>query len=587
MGAICSCASEAQPVFERQQTPEADEHQDVSDKILNAQEPVQQRQISVELQRQITPQAPEVTPEEPEEVKKHTSPNGDQSDWTRPDYFVERTRGDLSNALMSIVENPCDLKDLYSLKDKLGAGKFGCVREASVTANGVERAVKTIQKKDMVGIFDALRGELVIMKMFDHPNMVTICEIFEDRESVHLVMKICRGNHLQEYVENNACLNEVQASVMMRDLLRGVSYMHSCHVCHRDLKGENCLLTTHAPLERNRMKLCDFGLSKRFTVGGKELTGKVGSHTHMAPEVVMNTEPYTERCDAWSCGIIFHQLLSGYLPFEAEENVLKDKLAFSSTEWADVSTGAVRLVELLVDRNIETRLTVLDALGNEWLLENLAKAKPPPPPEGAEPTSPSSPPVPVKPLAPAGYPARVLKYRNFNKWKQAALRMIANMQPEQETTIARELFLSLDVRCTGKISWESLCKACEHTIGEVDAYGDTQEISYTEFLAATCEKKRSLTDKMCKAAYQAFDKSADQLVSMTDLREGRLIGELSPKELQRITRDLGFSGEEETIELSAFTHMLRIDRVRATMKTTGKEPVAALAEPISPAASGA
>lgn len=518
-------------------------------------------------------------PEEPEDVQK-------QNDWTRPDHFVERTRGVLSNALMSIVENPCDLKDLYSLKDKLGAGKFGSVREATVTANGVERAVKTILKKDYVGIFDALKGELVIMKMFDHPNVVTICEIFEDRESVHLVMKICRGNHLQEYVENNACLNEVQTSVMMRDLFRGVSYMHSCQVCHRDLKGENCLLTTHAPLERNRMKLCDFGLSKRFTVGGKELTGKVGSHTHMAPEVVMNTEPYTERCDAWSCGIIFHQLLSGYLPFQEEANVLSTKLAFSSTEWADVSTGAVRLIELLVDRNIETRLTVLDALGKEWILENLVKAKPPP--EGSEPTSPPSP---WKPLAPAGYPSRVLKYRGFNKWKQAALRMIANMQPEQETTTARELFLSLDVRCTGKISWESLCKACEYTNSEVDDYDDKEDISYTEFLAATCEKKRSLTDKMVKAAYQAFDKSADHLVSMTDLREGRLIGELSPKEMQRITRDLGFAGEEETIELSAFTHMLRIDRVRAP-KNGVKEPVAA-ADPmrrpssISVAASGA
>mmetsp|Transcript_93423 Transcript_93423/g.166221 ORF Transcript_93423/g.166221 Transcript_93423/m.166221 type:complete len:555 (+) Transcript_93423:136-1800(+) len=475
--------------------------------------------------------------------------------WSRPDFFTEKTKLVPCTALSCIIENPCQFKDFYATKAKLGAGKFGQVREAHIITNGVERAVKTVAKKDMINYLDTLRTEIILMKMLDHPNLVSICEIFENSLSVFFVMKLCKGSNLQTYVENVGHLTEMQSAVMMQDLFRGLAYMHYSQVSHRDLKAENLLLSTLAPIERNKLKLCDFGLSKQFSES-KPLSGRVGSHTHMAPEVLQYSERYTCGCDNWSCGIILFHLLCGVLPFDEEENVLNDTLSFANPNWSEVGEGGHRLVELLLDRNVETRLTALDALGNSWLSANVQKARSDANEAHLEKTATAK-----EPKPPSWYPERIWRFRNFNRFKQAALRVVANMMSEFETAATRDFFLALDRQCRGSIRWEDLCEE----VGFDDAKGGdgkNEDISYTELLAATLEKKK-LSEKMCKAAYQSFDKSADQLVSLTDLKEGRLIGPLTAKEFEKVVREIG-EGEDDTVDFSAFFKMMRTDRIRVS-----------------------
>lgn len=73
---------------------------------------------------------------------------------------------------------------------------------------------------------------------------------------------------------------------------------------------------------------------------------------------------------------------------------------------------------------------------------------------------------------------------------------------------------------------------------------------------------------MCRAAYESFDRTGDQQVSLTDLAEGRLIGQLTSKDLKRVLRDLG--EELDTVDFASFMKMLRVDKIRKALLAKSK-----------------
>jgi len=572
MGVNCSCAEEppiqgaAQGKDEPAESDDVKQRNDEAIQELNLvptvpilQEAENQKQESWEKKELQVERVPS-DKDKAEETASNATEN-EEAKCQRRDYFLSMSRNRVTSALGSIIENPSDIEAFYTMKDKLGAGQFGTVSTGVITANGVERAVKLIAKKDNYLALKALKAEIEIMKMLDHPNLVAITEIFEDSNAVYIAMKLCKGSHLTLYVDRVASLSEKQAAFVMRDLFRAVAYMHNSKVAHRDLKGENCLMLTQAPPERNRLKLCDFGLSTIFEPG-KPLKGRVGSVTHIAPEVLTSSESYTCACDDWSCGIIFYHLICGFLPFQEEKEVLNGRLSFADRHWCDVSEECCRLVSSFVERDAEKRLRAKDALSHKWLLEHVkdqTKALP----ESKSNTDMSSPSSARQPDI--SYAERILRFRGFNKWKQAALRIIASMLPESENNAAREFFLNLDTDCLGKVPWTALCEACSF---EPDEAAE-EDVTFTELIAATFDRKRGLSEKMCRAAYQSFDKSGDQQVSLKDLEEGRLIGQLTPKDLKRVLRDLG-DDIVETVDFAIFMKMLRVDKIRKALLAKSK-----------------
>lgn len=582
MGVNCSCAEEplTQGAKGGKNEPESDDVKQRNDEAIHELNLVPTVHIlqAVENQKQETFEKKEpdrvpsdkLAPAKIDRVESNTSivTDNEEVKCQRRDYFLQMTRDRVTSALGTIIENPSDIQAFYTLKDKLGAGQFGTVSTGVITANGVERAVKLIAKKDNYSALKALKAEIEIMKMLDHPNLVAITEIFEDTDAVYLAMKLCKGSHLTLYVDRVASLSEKQAAFVMRDLFRAVAYMHNSGVAHRDLKGENCLMLTQAPPERNRLKLCDFGLSTTFEPG-KPLRGRVGSVTHIAPEVLTSSESYTCAIDNWSAGIIFYHVICGFLPFQEEKDVLNGRLSFADRHWCDVSEECCRLVSSFVERDAEKRLSAKDALSHKWLLEHVKDQVPPTDKsdrkmqEGKSSQTDLSPSNRDSRNADVSYAERILRFRGFNKWKQASLRIIASMLPESENNVAREFFLHLDTECRGQIPWTAVCEASgyEHT--------DTEEdVTFTEFIAATFDRKRGLGEKMCRAAYQSFDRTGDQQVSLTDLAEGRLIGQLTSKDLKRVLRDLG--EELDTVDFASFMKMLRVDKIRKALLAKSK-----------------
>jgi calcium-dependent protein kinase len=103
----------------------------------------------------------------------------------------------------------------------------------------------------------------------------------------------------------------------MKKILSATAYMHSLSIIHRDLKLENIVFLKNIDNETKKeqidLKIIDFGASKILAYKKIKDNCEIGTYTHMAPEVIDGI--YSTKCDVWSCGIIFHILLSGISPF--------------------------------------------------------------------------------------------------------------------------------------------------------------------------------------------------------------------------------------------------------------------------------
>eukprot|EP00439_Symbiodinium_sp_Y106_P073667 s2051_g13.t3 len=141
-----------------------------------------------------------VAKEEDDEPKSTTSK---ESTWNRRDFFLQSSANVLTNALCAVIENPGDFEAFYTVKDLPIQRERRCDALVPCAGEGPPNTswqVKTVEKKDSSGLhaaqrsfLTALRAEMEIMKVLDHPNLITICEIFENTENIILVMKLCKG----------------------------------------------------------------------------------------------------------------------------------------------------------------------------------------------------------------------------------------------------------------------------------------------------------------------------------------------------------------------------------------------------------
>jgi serine/threonine protein kinase len=145
---------------------------------------------------------------------------------------------------------------------ELGHGKFGSVYICYSKSTGEQFACKAILKN--TGEEETAHMEVEIMQhLSGHPGVVTLQEVFEDTEKFYLVMELCSGGRLADFVvKERAQFREKDAAKVVKELMGIIKYCHEMGVVHRDIKPENILLT-----DTGRMKLADFGLATRVADG--------------------------------------------------------------------------------------------------------------------------------------------------------------------------------------------------------------------------------------------------------------------------------------------------------------------------------
>ncbi|KAL7617401.1 serine/threonine-protein kinase PEPKR2 [Lactuca sativa] len=244
----------------------------------------------------------------------------------------------------------------------IGKGKFGSVWLCRCRVSGVEFACKTLVKGE-----ETVHREVEIMQhLSGHPGVVTLKAVYEDSESFHLVMELCSGGRLIDQMTKEGRYSEQRAANIFKELMMVIKYCHDMGVVHRDVKPENILLTASG-----KIKLADFGLAMRIT-NGQSLAGLAGSPAYVAPEVI--TGNYSEKVDVWSAGILLHALLVGVLPFQGDsledvfEAIKTRELNFHTGIWDSVSKPARDLLERILTRNADSRISAEEVLSHPWII---------------------------------------------------------------------------------------------------------------------------------------------------------------------------------------------------------------------------
>jgi len=159
------------------------------------------------------------------------------------------------------------LESKYTVGDVIGKGAFSTVKSAKEKKGGKDVAIKFIEKK-IIGSEDMalLAREIDIMKKLSHDNVLKLVETFETEFMISLVMELVNGGELFYKIVERGNYSEPDAAKIVRQICKGVVYLHGQGIAHRDLKPENLLCSTDNRPEFSpfRVVIADFGLSKAF-----------------------------------------------------------------------------------------------------------------------------------------------------------------------------------------------------------------------------------------------------------------------------------------------------------------------------------
>ena len=179
------------------------------------------------------------------------------------------------------------------------------------------KACKKLSKRKITNK-DKFKEEINILKKIDHPNIIKLHEVFEDKFDYYLIMEECTGGSLFNRIFSNLSskkqISEKNIALIFKQIIDALNHCHAEGICHRDLKPENILFLNKS--DDSPLKLIDFGLGVMKQNENTKFIQKVGSPHYVAPEV-LNGE-YDFKCDVWSAGVILYNLFSGTQPFDGK-----------------------------------------------------------------------------------------------------------------------------------------------------------------------------------------------------------------------------------------------------------------------------
>ncbi|GER56281.1 calcium-dependent protein kinase [Striga asiatica] len=352
-----------------------------------------------------------------------------------------------------------EVKSRYSIGKELGRGQFGVTYSCTEISTGAHYACKSILKRKLVSKNDRedMKREVHIMQhLSGQPNIVEFKGAYEDRQTVHLVMEICKGGELFDSIIAQGHYSEKAAADLCRQIVNVVHHCHFMGVMHRDLKPENFLLSSknEKPMI---LKATDFGLSV-FIEEGKVYRDIVGSAYYVAPEVLKRS--YGKEIDVWSAGVILYILLSGVPPFWAEHPWIKGQAS-----------------DKPIDSAVLSRMKQFRAMNK------------------------------LKKLA-----LKVIAQSLSEEEIKGLKAMFANMDTDKSGTITYEELKSGLARLGSKLSETEVKQLME--AADVDGNGS---IDYIEFITATMHRHKLERDEHLFNAFQFFDKDSSGYITRDEL----------------------------------------------------------------------
>ena len=194
----------------------------------------------------------------------------------------------------------------------IGKGSFGKVHLGVQILTGQKVAIKCIDKSCIKEekAYKKIVQEGKILRSLDHPNIIKILEVFENKKYVFCVMMYYKEGDLLKHLKKREVLSEDEAKDIFLPILTSLHGIHSQKILHRDIKLDNILL--HENLEPI---ICDFGVSRKMK-DGEVVNEQCGTPAYIAPEIIKDKGYIGFKADIWSLGVLLFAMVTGKMPIK-------------------------------------------------------------------------------------------------------------------------------------------------------------------------------------------------------------------------------------------------------------------------------
>ncbi|KAK4510648.1 uncharacterized protein ATC70_005080 [Mucor velutinosus] len=208
---------------------------------------------------------------------------------------------------------------------EMGQGAYGVVCAAKDTDSDEQVAIKKVCRifEKTILAKRALR-EVKLLKFFNgHENITSVLDMdivnLQDFNEIYLVQELMEAD-LHQIIRSGQPLTDAHFQYFVYQICRGLKYIHSANVLHRDLKPGNLLVNADCEL-----KICDFGLARGYSENDEHnvgfMTEYVATRWYRSPEIMLSFQNYTKAIDMWSVGCIFAEMLGGRPLFKGRDYV--------------------------------------------------------------------------------------------------------------------------------------------------------------------------------------------------------------------------------------------------------------------------
>ena len=372
-------------------------------------------------------------------------------------------------------------------------------------------AVKVVSKCLQLSQNGKELSEIEILKVLDHPNILKLYGVFEDRINYYIIQEHYSGKDLFKKFyhakQSFRFYTEQQIAKYMMQILRILGYLHHLNICHRDFRLENLVLQK----ANSEVKLKDLAYAVRMKDSSERLSEIVGSRLYMAPEVLR--KEYGMKSDIWSAGVIMYILFTGKPPFYSgssgliQHMILNKEVEFKDPVWKRVSESAKDLIKALLNKNDVVRASAQEALEHDWF--RILNVKP------------------VSTLKQAEIES-IINFNTVNNLHREVLIWITKHMNNEDMKRIKQVFLNADLSKIGMLSivdLEAIFNEAGYPVSQevlkivFNKLSNTIQgkITYSNFLAPSISSSSNITQNFLRKIFDQIDLDADGFISASDL----------------------------------------------------------------------